>query len=186
MTRIRSAAKCSAARERALRAGAGELCADDDRRSRTSSGRSSRRVWHPNARMLTRGDATRSAHGEIHRAALQAARQAVLAMRANDEIGDDAFHRDRRGTGLARDGRWQEAGVKTRLERHPVRERPCKHRLTTLFLHQSALPQVKVAPFLPTYLAARSSAIGNALLHNLGKRPLPDALNVASGSRPNR
>ena len=33
-----------------------------------------------------------SPHGEIHRGALQAARQAVLAMRANDEIGDDAFH----------------------------------------------------------------------------------------------
>jgi CPA1 family monovalent cation:H+ antiporter len=28
----------------------------------------------------------------MHRAALQAAREAVLAMRANDEIGDDAFH----------------------------------------------------------------------------------------------
>jgi CPA1 family monovalent cation:H+ antiporter len=39
-----------------------------------------------------RGDATRSAHGEIHRGAFQAARQAVLAMRADDEIGDDAFH----------------------------------------------------------------------------------------------
>ena len=26
-------------------------------------------------------------------------------MRANDEIGDDAFHRDRRGTGLAGNGR---------------------------------------------------------------------------------
>jgi NhaP-type Na+/H+ or K+/H+ antiporter len=38
------------------------------------------------------GDARRSAHVEIYRAALQAARQAVLAMRANDEIGDDAFH----------------------------------------------------------------------------------------------
>src|SRR3954464_8963710 len=33
-----------------------------------------------------------SPHGDIHRAALQAARQAVIAMRANDEIGDDAFH----------------------------------------------------------------------------------------------
>jgi monovalent cation/hydrogen antiporter len=33
-----------------------------------------------------------SSHGQIHRAALQAARQAVLAMRANNEIGDDAFH----------------------------------------------------------------------------------------------
>jgi CPA1 family monovalent cation:H+ antiporter len=29
----------------------------------------------------------------MHRAALKAARQAVLAMRTNDEIGDDAFHR---------------------------------------------------------------------------------------------
>jgi len=39
-----------------------------------------------------RSDAGPAAHAEIHRAALQAARQAVLAMRANDEIGDDAFH----------------------------------------------------------------------------------------------
>ena len=38
-------------------------------------------------------DAARSAHGESIARALQAARQAVLAMRANDEIGDDAFHR---------------------------------------------------------------------------------------------
>jgi CPA1 family monovalent cation:H+ antiporter len=40
-----------------------------------------------------RGTASRSAHGEMHRAGLKAARQAVLVMRANDEIGDDAFHR---------------------------------------------------------------------------------------------
>jgi CPA1 family monovalent cation:H+ antiporter len=39
------------------------------------------------------GDATSSAHSEIYRGALQAARQAVLAMRASHEIGDDAFHR---------------------------------------------------------------------------------------------
>jgi monovalent cation/hydrogen antiporter len=38
------------------------------------------------------GDPTRSAHGELRREALQAARKAVHAMRANDEIGDDAFH----------------------------------------------------------------------------------------------
>jgi monovalent cation/hydrogen antiporter len=38
------------------------------------------------------GSAPRSAHSELHRAALHAARQAVLAMRADDEIGDDAFH----------------------------------------------------------------------------------------------
>jgi CPA1 family monovalent cation:H+ antiporter len=34
----------------------------------------------------------RSAHSRIHRGAVQAARQAVLAMRAREEIGDDAFH----------------------------------------------------------------------------------------------
>ena len=39
------------------------------------------------------GDTTRSAHSELLREALRAARQAVLAMRANEEIGDDAFHR---------------------------------------------------------------------------------------------
>jgi monovalent cation/hydrogen antiporter len=33
-----------------------------------------------------------SAHGELHRRALQAARERVLRMRANNEIGDDAFH----------------------------------------------------------------------------------------------
>ena len=38
-------------------------------------------------------NATQSAHEGIRRAALQAARKAVLAMRATDEIGDDAFHR---------------------------------------------------------------------------------------------
>jgi Na+/H+ antiporter len=38
------------------------------------------------------GEARRSAHTSIHRDALQAARHAVLAMRASDEIGDDAFH----------------------------------------------------------------------------------------------
>ena len=31
-------------------------------------------------------------HGELQHTALQAARQAVIAMRASDEIGDDAFH----------------------------------------------------------------------------------------------
>jgi CPA1 family monovalent cation:H+ antiporter len=39
------------------------------------------------------GAVTRPAHSDIRRGALHAARQAVLAMRANDEIGDDAFHR---------------------------------------------------------------------------------------------
>jgi Na+/H+ antiporter len=39
------------------------------------------------------GDVTRAAHGQLHRGALQAARQAVIAMRSSDEIGDHAFHR---------------------------------------------------------------------------------------------
>ena len=32
-------------------------------------------------------------HDELRRGAIDAARQAVLDMRASDEIGDDAFHR---------------------------------------------------------------------------------------------
>jgi monovalent cation/hydrogen antiporter len=39
------------------------------------------------------GHATLSAHNEMHRKALQAPREAILTMRASDEIGDDAFHR---------------------------------------------------------------------------------------------
>jgi CPA1 family monovalent cation:H+ antiporter len=38
-------------------------------------------------------DATVAAHDALQRTALRAARQAVLAMRDRDEIGDDAFHR---------------------------------------------------------------------------------------------
>ncbi len=39
------------------------------------------------------GDTPSSVHAELHRVALQAARQAVHTMRATNEIGDDAFHR---------------------------------------------------------------------------------------------
>jgi CPA1 family monovalent cation:H+ antiporter len=38
------------------------------------------------------GEARRFAHADIRRRALQAARQAVHAMRASEDIGDDAFH----------------------------------------------------------------------------------------------
>ena len=38
-------------------------------------------------------DGTGTTHGEIFRGAVRVARQAVLTMRASDEIGDDAFHR---------------------------------------------------------------------------------------------
>ena len=37
-------------------------------------------------------ESAHSAHGELHSSAINAARETVLAMRANDEIGDDAFH----------------------------------------------------------------------------------------------
>ena len=37
-------------------------------------------------------EVNQSAHADMHRAALNAAREAVFAMRRNDEIGDDAFH----------------------------------------------------------------------------------------------
>jgi monovalent cation/hydrogen antiporter len=38
------------------------------------------------------GEARRFAHRDIHGRAVQAAREVVHAMRANEEIGDDAFH----------------------------------------------------------------------------------------------
>ena len=81
----------TAARERALRAALASVAGD-----RSPVAELVRREF--TARLAReRGDAepgaaTRSAHHEVHRAALQAARQAILAMRANDEIGDDAFH----------------------------------------------------------------------------------------------
>jgi Na+/H+ antiporter len=50
-------------------------------------------------------DASVSAHEEIHRRALVAARRAVLDMRARDEIGDDAFHR------LEEELDWFEMGI---------------------------------------------------------------------------
>ena len=46
-----------------------------------------------------------SAHGEIHRRALAAARRVVFDMRARDDIGDDAFHR------LEEEFDWVEMGI---------------------------------------------------------------------------
>ena len=61
------------------------------------------------------GDAARrspalSAHLEMHRRAVAAARQAILAMRASGEIGDDAFHR------IEEDLDWLEMSVPLRSE----------------------------------------------------------------------
>src|SRR6516165_3919488 len=81
-----------AARERALRAALASLARDrspvaelvyQELRARLAYERSD----------ADEGGGTRSEHSELLRGALQAARQAVLAMRASGEIGDDAFHR---------------------------------------------------------------------------------------------
>jgi monovalent cation/hydrogen antiporter len=80
-----------AARERALHAGLASFAHDEspvaaavrqEFTAHLAEGRADTDVDGPK----------RSSHGEVHREALQAARQAVIAMRANDEIGDDAFH----------------------------------------------------------------------------------------------
>jgi CPA1 family monovalent cation:H+ antiporter len=82
----------AAARERALRAAISSLAghrspfAERFRREFTARLADERANAGRNA-------AARSVQGEPHRTALKAARQAVLAMRASDEIGDDAFHR---------------------------------------------------------------------------------------------
>jgi monovalent cation/hydrogen antiporter len=81
-----------AARERALRAGLRAL-----ERDRSPVADAVRREL---AAYLSDADASanpaasgRSKYNEAQGRAVQAARQAVLAMRASDEIGDDAFHR---------------------------------------------------------------------------------------------
>ena len=75
-----------AVRERALRAGLGSFAGDH---SPVADAVRQEFTAH-----LTdeRGGAGRAVHSELHRGAVDAARQAVHAMRANDEIGDDAFH----------------------------------------------------------------------------------------------
>jgi monovalent cation/hydrogen antiporter len=79
----------AAARERALRAG---LASFEDDRSPVADA-----VRYEFTEHLASGGGEAGDHGEsvpnkIHRRALEAARQAVIAMRSNDEIGDDAFH----------------------------------------------------------------------------------------------
>ena len=80
-----------AARERALRAG---LAGFEDDGSPIAEAVRQEFIDHLGATDADQdeGEARRFAHRDIHRRALQAARQAVLAMRASGEIGDDAFH----------------------------------------------------------------------------------------------
>ena len=79
-----------AARERALQAGLASLAHDDSPVAETVR-QELRDTWRKPA-TDDAADYDAPAHSELHRGALQAARQAVLAMRDSDEIGDDAFH----------------------------------------------------------------------------------------------
>jgi Na+/H+ antiporter len=80
-----------AARERALRAGLASLA--DETSPLAEAVRQEFMAHLAQAEADGDGGApTRSPHSDLHRGALQAARQAVLAMRADDEIGEDAFH----------------------------------------------------------------------------------------------
>ena len=80
-----------AARERALRAGLSGLEHD-----RSPAAEAVRLEFIAHLGFIgahpEEGDAGQFAHRDIHREAVLAARQAVLAMRASEEIGDDAFH----------------------------------------------------------------------------------------------
>jgi len=79
-----------AARQRALRASLATF-ADD----LSSVAQAVRQEFMAHLASEQQGAATDSLHvrhGGIHRSALKAARQAVLAMRDSQEIGDDAFH----------------------------------------------------------------------------------------------
>jgi CPA1 family monovalent cation:H+ antiporter len=82
----------NAAHERALRAGLESFAHD-----RSPAAESVRRKLTAHLKYelteIDGDDSQGTVHSELHRRALQAARQAVLDMRNNDEIGDDAFHR---------------------------------------------------------------------------------------------
>jgi CPA1 family monovalent cation:H+ antiporter len=83
------ARELSAARARALRAG---LAAFEHDRSTLADAVREEFTMHLAREGREVHDARRSVHAEVHRVALRAARQAILAMRTRDEIGDDAFH----------------------------------------------------------------------------------------------
>jgi CPA1 family monovalent cation:H+ antiporter len=81
----------SAARERALQAALESF--SDDRSPVAELLRKEFKAQLTEERPDSPAGAWRASHSEKRRAALQAARQAVLAMRSNEQIGDDAFHR---------------------------------------------------------------------------------------------
>jgi CPA1 family monovalent cation:H+ antiporter len=82
----------AAARERALRAALASFAGDRSPAAEVLRQQFTERLAEERAN-ADLDTAARSVQGELHRTALNAARQAVFVMRANDEIGDDAFHR---------------------------------------------------------------------------------------------
>jgi CPA1 family monovalent cation:H+ antiporter len=78
-----------AARERALNAA---LASFEDDRSPVAAAVREEFNAHLRSAGADPDGSRRPAHHDIHLRALRAARDAVLAMRASDEIGDDAFH----------------------------------------------------------------------------------------------
>jgi hypothetical protein len=80
-----------AARARALQAALAEFASD---RSPVAEAVRQEFIAHLGATDASpeEGEGRRFAHSDLHQRALQAARTAVIRMRASDEIGDDAFH----------------------------------------------------------------------------------------------
>ena len=78
------------ARERALEAGLASFAGDQS--AIADAVRHELRAHLASETTSAAGHERRADHNDFHRDALDAARQAVLAMRASNEIGDDAFH----------------------------------------------------------------------------------------------
>jgi CPA1 family monovalent cation:H+ antiporter len=99
----------TAARERALRAGLASF--EQDTSPEADEVRQEFSAHLAPSRAQAEVETTpASNHQRIHTGALQAARQAVLAMRASDEIGDDAFHL------MEEELDWLEMSARTREE----------------------------------------------------------------------
>jgi CPA1 family monovalent cation:H+ antiporter len=79
----------TAARERAMEAGLARLDGDVSPLAEIVREEFSSHLRHEEGGP---DQARHLAHRALHRSALKAAREAVIAMRASDEIGDDAFH----------------------------------------------------------------------------------------------
>ncbi len=79
-----------AARERALEAGLASFAGDQS--AIAEAVRHELRAHLASETTSAAGHERRADHNDFHRDALAAARQAIIVMRANNEIGDDAFH----------------------------------------------------------------------------------------------